>query len=144
MGRMAAWQCHHVIQGWPHLKAGDGYIYDLWIFFPGAAYGITDNFMISAGASLIPDADEQMYYIIPKLGVPATEQIDLAASLMIFRLWDETFYFGMGSATLGNDDQSLTAGLGIAFKDDDMADEPVAMLGGEYRMSRRMSLVGEG
>ncbi len=126
------------------LKARDGYLYDLWIFFPGVAYGVTDNFMISGGASIIPDADDQMFYITPKLGFPAGEKLDLAASLMVFRLWEETFYFGMGSMTYGTDDQSITGGLGIAFKDDDMADAPAAMFGGEYRIGRRASLVGEG
>jgi hypothetical protein len=125
------------------LEARKGYLYDLWIFFPGVAYGITDNFMISVGASVIPDAEDQMFYIMPKVGFPASKQVDLAASLMVFRLWDETFYFGMGSMTYGTDDQSITGGLGIAFKDDEMADAPAAMLGGEYRMGRRASLVGE-
>jgi len=125
------------------LKAGDKYFYDLWIFFPGLAYGVTDFFMISAGASVIPDADDQMFYIMPKFGFNAGRDLDLSASVTAFRLWEETFYFGLGGLTYGTDDRSLSCALGIAFTDDKMADKPAAMLGGEYRLSRRTALVGE-
>ena len=125
------------------LNAGEGYFYDLWVFFPGIAYAFTDNIMISGGVSIIPEVDNQMFYIMPKIGFPAGEKLDIAATLMAFRLWEENFYFGLGSFTYGTDDQSITAGLGIAFTDDKMADQPAATFGGEYRLSRRMSLVAE-
>lgn len=125
------------------MEAGNGYFYDLWIFFPGLAYAVTDNFMISGGASLIPDADDQMFYIIPKYGFPVSPKMDLAANLMICRLWEETFYLAFGSATYGTADLSLTGGLGLAFTDDAMAENPLAMLGGEYRLAQRVSLVVE-
>lgn len=125
------------------LKAGKGYFYDLWIFFPGLAYGVTNNFMISGGVSIIPGADDQMFYVMPKFGFPASANLDIAATLAIFRLWEETFYFGMGGVTVGTDDKSITAALGLAFTDERMADKPAAMVGGEYRLGRRISLVGE-
>ncbi len=126
------------------LKAGKGYFYDLWIFFPGLAYGITDNFMISGGASIIPGADDQMFYVMPKYRFSAGKDVDLAATVIAFRLWEETFYFGMGNLTYGTDDRSVSCALGIAFTEDRMAEKPAAMLGGEYRLSRVSSLVGEG
>ncbi|SYZ73012.1 conserved hypothetical protein [Candidatus Zixiibacteriota bacterium] len=125
------------------LKAGKGYFYDLWIFFPGLAFGITDNFMISGGGSVIPDADNQMYYIMPKYRISTGKNLDLAINLTIFRLWDKTFYFGLSDVTYGTDDQSVTGALGFAFTNDKIADKPAAMFGGEYRMGRRASLVGE-
>jgi len=125
------------------LKAGKGYFYDLWIFFPGIAYGISDNFMISGGASIIPGVDHQMFYVMPKFGFPAAKDLDVSVTVAAFRLWSETFYFGMGGMTYGTDDKSVTAALGLAFTDDKMADKPAAMLGGEYRLSRRAALVGE-
>ena len=125
------------------LAAGKGYFYDLWIFFPGAAYGITKNFMISGGISVIPGVHDQMYYVMPKVGFPAAKNFDVSATLAIFRLWEQTFYFGLGGMTIGTDDRSLTCALGIAFTDEKMADKPAAMVGGEYRLARRVSLVGE-
>lgn len=125
------------------LKAGKGYFYDLWVFFPGLAYGLTDHIMISGGVSLIPDADEQMFYILPKYNFSASKNLDMAINLLIFRLWDETFYFALGGATLGTDNNSLTGALGLAFTDEGVAEHPAAMFGGEYRLGRRASLVGE-
>ena len=125
------------------LKAGDGYFFDLWIFFPGLAYGITDNFMISGGVSIIPGVNDQMFYITPKFGFAATDKLDLAVSVTAFRLWSETFYIGLGNMTYGTDDKSLTFGLGTAWTNKAMADKPAATLGGEYRLSRRTALVGE-
>ncbi len=125
------------------LKAGKGYFYDLWIFFPGLAYGITDNFMISGGASVIPDADDQMFYIMPKFSFNTTKDLDLAVSVAAFRLWDETFYLGLGNLTYGSENRSLTGAIGIAFTDEKVADKPAVMVGGEYRLGRRSSLVGE-
>ena len=125
------------------LQAGKGYFYDLWIFFPGLAFGISDNFMISGGASVIPGVDDQMFYIMPKFGFAATKELDLAVSVAAFRLWKQTLYFGLGGLTYGTDDKSVTCALGVAFTDEAIADKPAAMLGGEYRLSRRTALVAE-
>lgn len=126
------------------LKAGDGYFFDLWLFFPGLAYGITDNISISGGASIIPGADDQLFYFTPKIGFPAADKLDLALNVTIFRLWDETLYLGQGNMTYGTDDQSVTLGLGLVWTDEEMMDKPAITGGGEYRLDRRMALVGEG
>ena len=125
------------------LKAGEGYFFDLWIFFPGLAYGITDNISIAGGASIILGADDQLFYFTPKVGFPATDKLDLAVNMTIFRLWDETLYLGQGSMTYGTDDASMTFGLGLAWNDNAMMDKPAVTAGGEYRVDRRMALVGE-
>ncbi|MCX6835135.1 MAG: hypothetical protein NTW07_08390 [candidate division Zixibacteria bacterium] len=126
------------------LKAGDGYFFDLWLFFPGLAYGITDNISISGGVSILPDVDDQLFYFTPKFGFPAAENLDLALNVTVFRLWEETFYFGLGNMTYGTDDQSVTLGLGLGWNDERMMEKPVVTGGGEYRVDRRLSLVGEG
>jgi hypothetical protein len=125
------------------LRANEGYFYDLWVFFPGIAYGITKNISISAGASIIPGIDNQLFYVIPKVGFEASKQLDLAASVVIFRLWNETLYFGLGNATFGTDDVSLTAGLGLAWSEHGMMETPALQVGGEYRVGKRVALVGE-
>lgn len=125
------------------LRQGEGYFVDLWIFFPGVSYGLTDNITIGGGVSIIPGVDNQLFYLTPKIGFGVTEELDLAATVMIFRLWDETAYLGIGNFTYGTDDLSLTGGLGLAWNDEEMADDPAATLGGEFRFARRMSLVAE-
>lgn len=127
------------------LQKGDGYLFDLWIFFPGIAYGITDNIMVTGGASIVPgaDAEDQLYYLSPKVGFAASDKLDVAFNFILFHLWDESFYFAMANSTYGTDDNSLTGGLGIAFDEEEMADNPVATLGAEYRLGRRVAAVGE-
>ena len=81
--------------------------------------------------------------MIPKVAFEASELLDVGASVMIFRLWDETLYFGLGNATYGTDDASITAGLGLAWNDVGMMETPALQVGGEYRVARRMALVAE-
>jgi hypothetical protein len=126
------------------LKAGEGYFFDIWVFFPGLAYGITDNISVAGGVSILPGVDDQLFYFTPKIGFPAAKNLDLAVNVTIFRLWEETFYLGQGNMTYGTDDMSFTLGLGLAWNDKEMADKPAVIGGGEYRVSRRASLVGEG
>lgn len=125
------------------LKAGKGYLFNMWIFFAGAGYGVTDNFTVAGGVSIFPDADEQLFFLFPKYGFPVSEKVDLAATLMVFSVWEETLYLGMGTMTYGTGDASVTCGLGFAHNGDEMSENPGLNFGGEYRMSRRTSLVGE-
>ncbi|HBC46023.1 MAG TPA: hypothetical protein DEO84_05620 [candidate division Zixibacteria bacterium] len=126
------------------LKANQGYIYDVWIFFPGVAYGVTDNFMISGGTSIIPSSDLHLYYFTPKVSFKVSEKMDAAISLNIFQLWGAGVGIGLGNLTYGTDDYSITGGLGVAINDEmDVYEHPVGTLGGEIRIARRISLVGE-
>lgn len=106
-------------------------------------YGITDNFSIGAGCSIFPEVDEQLFNIAPKYGFKAGRDLHLAASMFIFHLWDQNAYLMIGGMTYGSEDRSVTGGIGLAWHEEGMADKPAATLGGEYRISRRVSLVGE-
>jgi hypothetical protein len=125
------------------LEKGRGYLFDMLIFFPGAAYGITDQFMVSGGMTIFPDSDDQLFYFMPKYGFPVSDRLDLAASLVVLHV-DNTGFLTMGSATYGTDDYSVTGGLALAWDDGELQDDPAMTFGGEYRLSRRVSLVGEG
>jgi hypothetical protein len=122
----------------------NGYLFDVFIFFPGLAYGITDNFMVTGGASIIPEVDDQLFYFAPKLSFNAGRQLDVAVSLNVFRLFDQTLYIGLPNMTYGSEDNNFTAGVGFAFTDEEAADNPVGTIGGVYRLSRRLAVVGEG
>jgi hypothetical protein len=142
------------------LRKGEGFFNDIYIFFPGVAYGITDNITIGGGMSLFPglDIEDQLYYLTPKIGTKVTPEVDIAASAMIIRipnpddevddlLGDEadpkTLGVFFGSLTYGTDDKSATFGLGFGYFDDNIAKRPAVTIGGEYRVARRMSLVSE-
>ena len=128
------------------LDRGDGYVSDYEVFFPGAAYGVTDNVSIGGGVSLIPAGlDEQFFYLTPKIGGEVHENVNLAVgALVVGGIPDEStvgVVYGVG--TFGPPDASITAGLGYGFAGTTMASSPVAMLGGELRVARRVSLVTE-
>ncbi|MDH4157761.1 MAG: hypothetical protein OEW00_10850 [candidate division Zixibacteria bacterium] len=139
------------------LKAGQGYFSDIYVLFPSVNFGITDNFTLGGGFSLFPglDVSEQLFYISPKIGADMTEKLSVAGSALIVRLpsdqldiedkKDDATVIGVlfGSATIGSDDASLTGGLGFGYVDDDIADKPAVLVGGEYRLARRMSFVSE-
>ena len=126
------------------LKKGEGYFADYELFFPGFAYGITDNISVGGGVSLIPAAlDEQVYYFTPKVGMSFGDQIHVSAGLLVAGTKGGTGGIGYGAGTFGNGDASVTVGVGYGFAGGDIENKPVAMLGGEKRISRRVALVTE-
>ena len=136
------------------LKQGEGYFQNIWLFFNGVAVGITDNITIGGGMSVFPTDDflsDNIFYLTPKIGVHAGSNVDLAVgALYIFLPFDDGFDDGSNSAgiiygvaTLGDDNHNLTGGLGYGFANGELADSPVMMLGGEYRLGKRISFVSE-
>lgn len=132
------------------LRAGEGYFADHWLFFPSVAYGVTDRLTIGGGLSIFPGTDlsEQLLYLTPKVSLPAPAGLRLAAGALIVRVPEdgpESFLAGIlyGVGTVGTEDASLTVGLGYGFVEEDLADRPMVVVGGEVRISRRMALLTE-
>jgi hypothetical protein len=134
------------------LKQGAGYFSDFYLFFPACAYGITDNITIGGGMSIFPgvDIEDQLFYLTPKVGVAATKDLSLAVGALMIHIpglddEDAPKVVGVawGVGTFGTPDASLTAGLGYGFVDDNFADKPLVMIGGESRFLRRMAFVSE-
>jgi hypothetical protein len=132
------------------LKKGDGYFSDIYLFLPGVAYGLTDNITIGAGMSIVPGVDfkDQVFFFTPKIGVATTAKSSFAISAIMFALPevdDESPFVGVlfGTGTFGSSDASISGGVGYGFVDDEFADKPAVMIGGEKRFARRLSFVSE-
>jgi len=134
------------------LKKGEGYFSDYYLFFPGFAYGVTDNITIGGGMSLIPGVGlyDQMFFFTPKIGLKAAENVSFAAGALLVNVPDVfdddgSLFVGIvyGVGTFGTSDKSFTVGLGYGFVEGDFAEKPMVMLGGEIRFARRMSFVTE-
>ncbi len=126
------------------LKKGEGYFADYELFFPGVAYGVTDNFSIGGGMSLFPTGlDEQVYYFTPKVGMSVGERVHLAAGLLVAGTSGGTGGIGYGVGTVGDGDGSATIGLGYGFAGGEIESKPLLLVGGEKRVSRRIALVTE-
>jgi len=135
------------------LPQNKGYFADYYLFFAVAGWGVTDNFSLGGGMSLLPGVSvgQQIKYVIPKVGFPLDSNVFLAFGALIASVPDG-FDDGDGRAsagflysmtTLGTDDNSFTAGVGYGFLDGDWAENPAFVIGGEARMSRRTSFVSE-
>ena len=132
------------------LKKGEGYFSDYYLFFPGIAYGFSDNFTFGGGMSLFPgvDPEHQLFYFTPKIGLKTSRNSNIAAGALVIAIPEidnESPLVGIlyGVGTFGDTDGSLTVGLGYGFVDDELADKPMFMIGGEKRLSRRVSFVSE-
>lgn len=129
------------------LKQRSAYLSNHYLFFPAITYGFTDHFTLGGGGSLFPGAGfkEQVFYLTPKIGWHASPRLDLAIGALVLKLPSNREIAGIlyGVGAYGTPEQSLTLGLGYGFVEGALARRPVAMLGGEKRLTRRMSLVSE-
>jgi hypothetical protein len=126
------------------LKKGEGYFADYELFFPGFAYGVTDDVSIGGGVSIFPTGvDHQVYYLTPKVGYSFGSQVHLAAGFLFAGTQGGTGGVAYGAGTFGNGDGSVTLGGGYGFSGGQIESKPVAMLGGEKRVSKRLALVTE-
>lgn len=133
------------------LRAGEGYVSAFWVAFPFVAYGISDYFTIAGGTPIIPDVIGRVVYLAPKLRVVSTPTVDAAVGVLALFATEDLdsgsagIMYGVG--TFGNADRSVSAGAGWAFaiggRDGWISDEPLLMLGGEYRVARSVKLLSE-
>ena len=132
------------------LERGEGYFSDYWIFFPGLSVGLSDMFSLGGGMSIFPGVglDEQLLYFTPKIGVARREKFNAAVgalfvSLPSFDSGNESAGMLYGVGTWGDRDNSFTTGLGYGFANGDLASSPALLVGGEARVSPRLSFVTE-
>ena len=125
------------------LKKSDGYFSDYMLFFPGVAVGVTNYLTVGGGMSIFP-GDEQVFYFTPKLGLYQSPRVNFAAGALVGTMFDdETAGILYGVGTFGSPDASTTLGLGWGYSGGDVSDRPVLLIGGEYRVSRRVAVVTE-
>jgi len=128
------------------LLAGKGYFSIYQVFFPMLSVGITDFITLSGGISLFPgvNLDGQLLYVAPKIRILHTDQFDLSSGVLYVNALDETSFgviYGVG--TYGSPSASLTAGLGWGYAEDDVADKPLLIIGGEIQVSGSVKLITE-
>ena len=136
------------------LPKGEGYYQNIYLFFNGFAYGITDNITIGGGMSIFPTEDffeDNVFYLTPKFGGYVTDNLSLAAGALFIFLpfngdtFDESIEAGIAYAagTIGKPDHSFTFGLGVPFGEGNVADQQIILLGTDLRISERLSFVSE-
>ena len=134
------------------LAKGEGYFNDTYLFLVSVQGGLTSRFTLGGGMSVLPldDFTDNALFITPKIGVFASPKFNLAIGGLAgfvggFVDDDVNSSFGIVYAvgTAGSTDASISFGTGFAYAGGSFADYPVAMLGGEKRLARRVSFITE-
>jgi hypothetical protein len=134
------------------LEKGEGYFNDTYLFLMSVHGGISSRFSLGGGMSVLPldDFTDNALYVMPKIGVYASPKLNVAVGGLagvVGGLVDDDVNASFGIiyavGTAGSPDASVTFGTGLAYAGGEFADHPVAMLGAEKRLGRRVSFVTE-
>ena len=123
------------------LAAGEGYFADHWVVLGSVAVGLTDRVTVGGGSFLIPNSDA--WFVTPKVAVVRSEKVNVAVGALAGGIGKETGGIAFVTSTFGGADNSFTVAAGNGFSGTRAAHQQLFMLGGERRVSRRMSLITE-
>jgi hypothetical protein len=126
------------------LPQGRGYFADYYLFFPVAGGGVTNDFMVSGGFSIVPGSSEQIAYGAAKLRVVHQSDLSVAIGGLFGGVPGEgSAGFAYAVTTIGSEDNALTVMGGVPFSTDEVVDEPVFMVGGEARTGGASKFMAE-
>lgn len=133
------------------LRKGEGYVASFYLFLPFVAYGVTDRFTMAGGTPILPGAIGRVIYLAPKYTVFESPRNSFAVGgigLFVPESIDEgSLGILYGVSTYGTRDQAVSVGAGWGYFMGDegsgTSNEPVFVLGGEQRISRRVKLITE-
>lgn len=132
------------------LEKGAGYFCDIWLFLLCLTGGLTDRVTLGGGMSIVPGIDvaDNVFYLTPKVGLVTSENVQLAVGA--FAGWsgavtDDANSFGIvyGVSTFGSADRNISAGVGFAYFNDEIADRPLLLAGVKLRLSRGTAFISE-
>jgi len=124
------------------LKKGEAYVGTYIIVLPFFAVGLTDRITVAGGAPVL-FGELEPFYVAPKVQVFRTARAAISVGTLALFFDDEIVGINYAVGTFGTPDHALTLGLGFGFSGDQFSNQPVAMIGGETRTSRRIKLVTE-
>lgn len=129
------------------LDAGDGYLAVYQLVLPFVAYGLTDRFSIAGGTVLLPGAFGRVLYAAPKLTVHEGGHLAVALGFAGIGVFVDdaniTAGLGYGIVTYGSSERSVTAGVGVAIAQGELATGALVTLGGEIQLSDSIKLLTE-
>jgi hypothetical protein len=131
------------------LKPGEGYYSNTYLFIQQFAGGMTSHFTLGGGFSIVPSDDfsDNIFYVTPKVGLYNSERTNVAVGVLAAFIpgqdTDGTFGIAYGVATFGSPDAQITTGAGFGYAQGRFAQDPVLMVGGEKRLSRRTAFISE-
>jgi hypothetical protein len=134
------------------LDRGEGYVSSFMLVLPFAAYGVTDRLTIAGGTPLIGEFFGRVWYLAPKYTLMQRPNMSFALGGLGFihagKTDEGSVGIVYGAGTFGSTDRALTVGTGWGYATaigsrSGITSDPVVMLGGETRVSRRIKLITE-
>ena len=132
------------------LAAGSGYVGVYELFMPFVQVGVTNRISVGGGTPLFFGGDtSHPFWFTPKVQVYTGTSAEVAVGVMHITAFDDDEDYSVGIAygvsTFGTSDRSITvgAGWGYTYEDDDSGGGAMGMVGGEYRVSRRLKVITE-
>lgn len=134
------------------LDRGEGYVSSFMLVLPFVAYGVTDRLTIAGGTPLLGEVIGHVWYVAPKYTVFQQPKASFAVGGLGFINAADSDEGSVGivygAGTWGSTDQAITAGAGWGYataagNSSGLSSDPVFMLGGETRVSRRVKLITE-
>ncbi len=132
------------------LEKGTGYYANAWLFMHTFAAGITDRFTLGGGATTIPGLAlaDNLFYLLPKYTVYSGNRTQVALGALVgFLPFDDAVVSTAGLlyavGTTGTRESNVSLGLAWGYRNAEVTGTPGVMLGGQGRVSRRVSLISE-
>jgi hypothetical protein len=135
------------------LRKGENSLQAVSLYFFGGNFGVTDYLSLGGYVSLIPGIGlgNQFVLLTPKVSLPVSEKVHVGIGALYLRIpdfdgsLDRAYGAGIlyAAATYGSADNNVTAGLGYGFFDGEVGSTPILQVGGQKRVSRRVSLISE-
>ena len=124
------------------LRKGEAYIGTYVIVLPFFAVDLTDRITVAGGAPVLFGRLEP-FYVAPKIQLFSTAHAAVSVGTLAVFFDDDIVGINYGVGTFGTPDHALTLGVGFGYSGDDFSNQPVAMIGGEARLTRRLKAVTE-
>lgn len=127
------------------LTKGGGYLAAYELFFSLAAYGVSDDVIVSGGITLFPFSPVQIYYIAPKVTVYNENDRSVALGVLAGGITTGGGVGGIlyGVSTIGPPDRAVSAGAGFLFGGGEVKSTPVILFGFERQLSSKIKLISE-
>lgn len=135
------------------LERGTAYYANTWLFIHTFAFGLTDRLTLGGGATTIPGIalNENLFYLLPKYTLVSRPRATFALGALVGLLPFNTdinddfasagLVYGVG--TVGTRESNVSLGAAWGYANDEITKRPGIMLGGQGRVTRRVSLISE-
>jgi len=129
------------------MKSGDVSFSIYELYFPNLSIGIQDIVTLSVGMSIIPNFENQIIYLAPKITPYQSENFSVAIGGIYLKpiqeRSSESFGLFYGLGTYGNKKTSFTAGITFGYSSEEIFNDPLIIIGGDIIFSENLKIITE-